>query len=494
MIEIRRHDRHTSTVDSVGAAGARPATRHRWWALSFLVTGNLTVFTAVTTMNVAIPQAQAALGFSDSTRAAVLTLYSLCFGTFMLLGGRLADVLGLRRCLSTGLIGFAIASALGGFASSVHFLLIARAFQGITGALVAASGLAMISVMFPGGRERVRAFGLYGMVMGMGTAASFTVAGALVVAASWRWVMFINIPLALIVTLGVIGFAPALPAARGSRLRIGSAALITAALGLLVVGLDQAGTNGWGHGPAGALLGAAAIVLAGFVVVMRRSQDPLIPLFLFGERRRLSAFCAVFLIGIGVFAGMFMLTSVLQDVLGYTPLRTGAAFLPWGLAAIVGARALGAVKTRVPVDVTLAAGMLMVAAAIASLALLTSGTTYLTGILPAMLLLGAGSTAVMVTGTSTATMNVGEHNGVAGALVNASQQVGAAVGTALLAAIITSTLQSELTSGRSEGAMITAYATASGVGAVLIAVGALGVVALSRIAPRSPSPARPRRS
>lgn len=476
-------------MSAVGAIGTPPSESpvpRKWWALAFLVTGNLTVFTAVTMMNVAIPQAQAALEFADSTRASVVTLYSLCFGTFMLLAGRLADAFGLRRCLCAGLAGFAVASALGGLAPSIQVLLVARATQGIAGALVAASTLALLSVMFPEGRPRVRAFGLYGMAMGMGAAASFSLAGALVSSMSWRWVMLIDTPIALAVMLGVIGFAsaPTATATQASRLRLGSAVLISIALGLLVVGLDRAGAHGWNHGPAGILMGSGVLLIGGFVFALRRSRDPLIPLFLLSDRRRLSAFSAVFLTGIGVFAGMFILTALLQTTLGYTPLLTGAAFLPWGLSAVAAAQLLGSITTRLSFDMTLAVGLLMIAVAMASLSLLRPDSAYATGILPAMLLFGAGSTIVMVAGTSTATLNAGQHSGIAGALVNASQQLGAALGTALLAAVITATIQNQPANSSS----LTGYATGSGFGAILIGLGAIGAMALARIRRRAPAP------
>lgn len=470
-----------STTGTVGIVGSGQVARRRWWALAFLVAGNLTVFSAVAAMTIAIPQAQAQLGFADSTRAAVLTLYALCFGTFMLLGGRLADVIGLRRGLCIGLIGFAGASALGGLAPSVHFLLSARALQGVFGAFVAAGAVATMSVLFPAGRERARAFGLYGMVMGMGTALSFAVTGALVDGASWRWVMLINVPIALLILGGVLGFAPPMKAARDARIRLGSAALITAALGLLIVGLDRAGTHGWNHGPTAVLLVIAVLLLGWFVLALCRDQDPLIPLFLLADRSRLGAICAVFLIGVGVFAGMFILTNFLQDVLGYSPLRTGLAFLPWSLTSVAAAQLLGPIRSRLPAEATLAIGLVTVAAAIASLTMLGPETTYLMGILPAMLLLGAGSTIVMVTATSSVTWNTGRHNGIAGALVNANQQVGAAVGTALLATIITTTIERQPAFVPLDEATIRGYATASGAGAILIALGAIGVVALVRI-------------
>src|SRR5699024_11364742 len=162
------------------------------------------------------------------------------------------------------------------------------------------------------------------------------------------------------------------------------------------------------HGLTLLLLGISALLIVGFIVQLRRSRDPLLPLFFLGNRRRLSAFCAVLLIGLGVFAGMFILTALLQSTLGYTPLLTGAAFLPWGLSAVAAAQLLGSITTRLSFDMTLAVGLLMIAVAMASLALLRPGSAYQTGVLPAMLLFGAGSTIVMVAGTSTATLNAGQ--------------------------------------------------------------------------------------
>ena len=452
----------------------------RWWALGFILAGNLAVFAAVTMMNVALPQAQEDLGLSDASRAAVVTLYSLCFGAFMLLGGRLADVLGLRRCLTAGLIGFAVASLIGGLAPTAEVLLIARALQGLSGALVAATALAMISVMFTHGPERARAFAILGMVMGMGTAGSFALAGALVDGASWQWVMLVNVPLALLVAYGLVRTAPATPTAGGSKLGLGSALLVTTALGLLVFGFDRTSALGWGHPLVWSLLIGAVVLFAGFAMTLRRSENPLIPLRLLADRHRVTAFTAVFVVGIGMFAGMFILTMLLQGVLEYSALVTGLAFLPFGVSAIATSQLLTSVSRRVPTGVMLFSGLFLVALAIASFTLLGAESTYWTGVLPAMLLLGAGGTIVMITSANAATLGAGTDSGIASALVNSGQQIGAALGTALLTAIMTATTQSRLADSGELTATLMGYRYASGVGAGIIAVSAVVVLLLGR--------------
>lgn len=468
----------TSTVHRNDAGDQRG--RLRWWALGFVLAGNLAVFAAVTMMNVALPEAQDALEFSDASRSAVVTLYSLCFGAFMLLGGRLADVLGLRRCLIAGLIGFAFASLLGGVAWTAGVLLTARALQGMTGALVAATGLAMISVMFPRGRERARAFAMFGMVMGMGTAASFALAGALVDSVSWRWVMLINTPLALAVAVGLVRTAPASTTAGRSQLGLGSALLVTASLGMLVFGFDRASALGWSHLITWSLLAGAAAMLGSFALVLRRSSNPLIPPRLLADRQRLAAFLAVFVVGIAMFAGMFILTTFLQGVLDYSALTTGMAFLPYGLSAIATSQSLSVFATRVRPGVMLSVGLLIASAAIAWFMLLGPESTYLTGILPPMLLLGAGGTIVMVTGSNTATVGAGTDSGIASALVNSGQQIGAALGTALLTAIMAATTQRHIDRVGELEATLTGYGHASATGAAIILISAGIVYLLAR--------------
>lgn len=468
----------------------------RWWALGFVLSGYLAVFAGVTIMNVALPAVQADLGFTDNTRQWVLTLYALCFGALMVPAGRLGDMLGLRRCFTVGIVGFAAASIVAGMAGNVPVFLAGRALQGATGSLVAASGLALLSVMFPHGPARARAFGVLGTVMGLGTAGSFLLAGALVDGLSWRWTLLINIPVAIVVAAGVARTAPGGPGPRfstsGTRLDLIGAALVTGSLALLVTGFDRAGVTGWAS-PAALTLVAAGLILAVLLIGwLRRTGNPLIPPALVADRQRAAAFAAVFVAGIGMFSGMYFLTSYLQGVLGYSAFATGLAFLPFGVGAVVVSYVLGTPRANrhAPTKI-LALGLLITAAAMAGFALIAPSAGY-SPVLFVMLLLGAGSTVVLVTGAGAATLGAGLNSGVAGALVNSGQQMGAALGTALLAGVATGAT-AQRTGGTGEGSdiesLLHGYAVAGALGAVLTTATAIGILFVGRRRDR-PRPGR----
>lgn len=465
-----------------------------WWALGFVLAGYLAVFAGVTMMNVALPAAQADLGFADAARQWVITLYALCFGALMVPAGRIGDVIGLPRCFVVGMAGFGAASLVGGLADTTALLLAARALQGATGAVVAATGLALLSVMFPSGPARARAFGVLGTVMGLGTAGSFAVAGVLVDGVSWRGCMLVNVPIAIVVVVGLLRTAPRTPHAvpERSRLDLVGATLVTASIALLLAGFDRAGVLGWSAAATVALL-TVGLALTGLLAVwLHRSEHPLIPRSLVADPARAVALVTVFMVGIAMFAGMFFLTGYLQDVLGYTALITGLGFVPFGAAALLvshllATHQLGTPSGAVGPRVVLAIGLFAAAAAIASFALLEPTAGYV-GVLPAMLLLGAGGTAVMVTGSASATLGAGRDSGVAGALVNSAQQVGAAVGTGLLTAVAAGASRALARTGVPEVEVVLhGYAVAGLLGAGLLVVAAL-VTLLVKVAPeRSPT-------
>lgn len=455
-------------------------------ALPFLLAGYLLVFAAVTMVNVALPTAQADLGMSDTARQWLLTTYSLTFGGLMLLGGRLGDVLGLRRAVVIGLVGFAAASLLGGLAPTGATLLAGRALQGAAGALVAPSGLALLSVMFPSGDARARAFGLLGTVMGLGTAGSFVVAGWLTDAVSWRWCLLVNTPIAVVAAVGLQRTAPGAADAPRARIDVLSAITVTGGLTALVLGFDRASRDRWGAPPTIALLTAGVLLLVAFAVVAGRVRDPLFPLRLLAVRARATAYAAVFCLAVAMFAGMYFLTLHLQEVLGHSAMRTGLAFLPFGATALVASRLLTARATRLRTAPTLGAGLVVVAAALGLLATVQASSAYVTGVLPAMLLLGVGSTTVMVTASNAATAAAGADAGVASAAVGATQQIGAALGTALLGSIATGATEARYGGGRSaapDATWLDAVAHGLGrgaaVGAVLTAVGAVAVLVVA---------------
>jgi len=463
--------------------GTSGADRHGR-ALPFLLGGYLLVFAAVTMVNVALPSAQADLGMSDAGRQWLLTTYSLTFGGLMLLGGRLGDVLGLRRAVVIGLIGFAAASLLGGLAPNGALLLAGRALQGASGALVAPSGLALLSVMYPAGPGRARAFGVLGTVMGLGTAGSFVAAGWLTDVATWRWCLLVNTPIALVAALGLTRTAPLGTAGERPRVDVLSAVTVTAGLTALVLGFDQAARDRWTAAPTIALLAAGALLVGAFVVVAARVRAPLFPLRLLSVRARATAYAAVFFLAVAMFAAMYFVTVHLQDVLGYSALRTGVAFLPFGVASMAVSRLLAARASRLRTGPTLAAGLVVIAAALALLASVDPSSAYVSGVLPATLLMGAGGTMVMVTASNAATVDAGADAGVASAAVGATQQIGAALGTALLGSIAAAATESRYGGGRpatiDDGwleAVSHGLGRAATVGALLTVAGAVVVVA-----------------
>lgn len=462
-----------------GAEPSMPVSMRSWWALGFLSSANLLAFASVTIMNVALPQTQTQLSMTDGSAQAVLTVYSLTFGTLILVGGRLADTLGLRRCLTGGLIGFALASLLGGFAVIPVVLLVARALQGGAAAFVAATAIPLMSVIFSSGRKRSVAFGTLGIVMGIGTAGSFVLGGAMADMLSWRWSLLINVPLALLTAAGVYLTVPK----HSSKASIGldplGAILASVSLGLLVLGLNRASELGWRHSGAHALLVGGVLGLALFVVSLRRVKHPLIPLHLLSSPVRVAGYLAAFFAGIAMFAGMFVLTSFMQTAWHVSPVQVGLAFLPFAAGAIVVTMVLPHIRAHIAPPRVLAAGLLLAAGGLASLGRLNPESAFIEGVLTAMLLLGAGGTVVMITAGDVATAGAADDSGVAGALVNSSQQVGAVLGTAAVGTVIQSAIQGVET-GESEPvvAMVAGYAQGSLFGAAIVTVAAVAMFAI----------------
>lgn len=417
---------------------ARRAALHPppWSGLGFILAANVLVFAGVTIMNVALPSVQAELGFGPAVRQWVVTLYALFFGALMLPGGRIADGVGLRRCLVAGLLGFGVASLAGGLATSTAVLLIARAAQGAAGALVAATALGLLSALFPSGPDRTRAFAALGVVMGLGTAGSFLVGGALVDVLSWRWCLLINLPCVLVITIGVLSKVPVLHhTRRWAGIDFSGTGITVGAVGFLVAGVGRASTLGWTHPQALGLLAVGLVASVLFVRRSRRVVNPLVPPRLVAGRRRTGAFVAVAGVGFGMFAGMYLIGSFLQDVQDRSAVVVGATLIPFGVSATLVSRWAGRWGVRTGPLPLLSLGLLLVAIALATFVGLQPNSP-LVATLPGTLLLGAGGTLVMVVGAETATSDAGPDSGVAGSLVNSVQQLGAALGTALFAALM----------------------------------------------------------
>ncbi|RKE21767.1 MFS transporter [Streptomyces sp. TLI_171] len=412
----------------------------RWKALVFIALAQLMVVLDATVVNIALPSAQTDLGFADSSRQWVITAYALAFGGLLLFGGRIADLWGRRRTFMVGLIGFAAASAIGGAAVNTGMLLGARALQGVFGALLAPAALSLLAVMFTDGKERAKAFGIYGAVAGGGGAIGLILGGVLTEYLNWRWTFYVNIPFAVIAILGAVLVIrePAVGLNR-NKLDIPGVVLVTAGLVSLVYGFTRAESNGWSDGTTIGLFVAAAVLLAAFVFVESRVKAPLLPLRVVTDRNRGGVYLSLGMAVIGMFGLFLFLTFYMQGVLGYKPVVNGLAFLPMVAGMITGSTQIGArLMTRVPARYLMAPGFLVASLGLLILTQIDVGTSYWQ-ILPGLVLMGLGMGTAFMPAMSLATYGVQPRDaGVASAMVNTSQQVGGAIGTALLSTVANS--------------------------------------------------------
>jgi EmrB/QacA subfamily drug resistance transporter len=467
--------------ERAGPSGVAAGPARRWWILGVVGLAQLMVVLDATIVNIALPSAQRALGFSNADRQWVVTAYALAFGGLLLLGGRLSDLVGRRRMLIIGLVGFAAASALGGAATSFAMLVIGRGAQGAFGALLAPAALSTLTVTFTDPAERGRAFGVYGAIAGAGGAVGLLLGGLLTEYLSWRWCLYVNVILAVIAVAGAVRLLAPQPRDPGVRIDWTGTVLVAGGLVAVVYGLSEADTAGWGAPVTVALLAAGVVLLAAFVLVEQRVAHPLLPLRIVLNRFRGGAYLAIGLSAIGVFGVFLFLTYYLQLTLAYSPVKSGLAFVPM-VAAIVAASTIssGALMPRtgprplIPIGMLIAAGGLVILAAQLGLR-----TSYLDWILPALLLVGAGLGVVFGCALNAATYGTGAADaGVAAALVNTCQQVGGSIGTALLNTLAASALTSYLvTHGHSPlalaGAAVHSYVVAFWVSAGIFAASAV---------------------
>jgi EmrB/QacA subfamily drug resistance transporter len=443
----------------------RPAapTRAHWWILVVIAGAQLMVVLDTTIMIIALPSAQHSLGFTNVDRQWVVTAYTLGFGGFLLLGGRISDMVGPKRTLMIGVIGFAAASALGGAAQTTGMLIGARGLQGTFGALLAPSVLSLLSTTFADPRERGRAFGIYASIAIGGAAFGLILGGFLTQYLDWRWCLYVNLPIAGIVAMGAFTMIPKQVGHGGVRLDIPGAILGSGGLVALVYGLGEAAADGWSSLGVVVPLVVAAGLLGLFVVVQLKVSSPLLPLRILANRNRTGSFLTIVLAVLGMYGTFLFLTYLLQTVDHYSPLKTGVAFLPLmalnGLAATqLASRLMPYVRTRLLV----VPGLLLAAVGVALLTRLTPDASYVSHVLPTELLLGLGLGIALVPCISTATSNADPRDvGITSATTNTSQQIGASVGTALLNTIAaTGTAAYIATHGRSAG--LVARATVHG--------------------------------
>ncbi|MBV2356950.1 MFS transporter [Streptomyces sp. J2-1] len=429
-----------SALRATGAAAPSGDT-NRWKALVFIALAQLMVVLDATIVNIALPSAQHDLGISDGDRQWVVTAYALAFGGLLLFGGRIADLWGRKRAFLLGLGGFALASALGGSATSGTMMFGARALQGVFGALLAPAALSLLAVMFTDAKERAKAFGIYGAIAGGGGAVGLILGGFLTEYLDWRWTFFVNVPFAIVAAIGAWTVIREPRVGRNrSPLDIPGVILSTLGLVSLVYGFTRAESDGWGDAVTISMFVAAAVLLASFVLVESKVKAPLLPLRVITNRSRGGIYLSLGLAIIGMFGLFLFLTYYLQVVQGFSPVKTGFAFLPMVAGMITGSTQIGArLMTRVQARLLMGPGFLLAALGMLLLTQLKVDSSYTTLLLPAMLLLGLGMGTAFMPAMSLATQGVQPRDaGVASAMVNTSQQVGGAIGTALLNTIAAS--------------------------------------------------------
>jgi len=419
----------------------------RWIALVVIAIAQLMVVLDASIVNIALPQAQKALGISDVDRQWVVTAYTLAFGGLLLLGGRVADYVGRKRVFIIGLAGFAIASALGGIAQNAELLFAARALQGAFAALLAPAALSLISVTFTQTHERARAFAVYGAISGGGAAIGLILGGVLTEYASWRWCLLVNVPIAALAALGAITYVTESKAHGDTRYDLPGAFLVTAGLVSLVYGFTEAAKDGvgWGAGSTIGFLVLAAVLLIGFLVVETRSANPLLPLRVVLDRNRGGSYLASLLVGAGLFSMFLFLTYYFQVNLGYSPLKSGFAFLPFSGGIIVTAGLVSNILPRTGPKPLMVIGAISATVGLLLFTMISDTSSWLTHVLPGELLMSVGLGLVFVPLSNLALVGVADHDaGVASAMLNTSQQVGGSLGTALLSTFYASTVSSYL--------------------------------------------------
>jgi EmrB/QacA subfamily drug resistance transporter len=475
------------------AATAGGGNRRLGLALLVIATAQLMVVLDATIVNVALPHIQQALGFSDSGLEWVVNAYAVTFGSLLLLGGRAGDILGRRRVFVFGLLLFSGASLLGGFATSQWWLLTARAVQGVGGAVIAPTALALITTNFPEGGERNRAFGVYAAMAGAGSAVGLLLGGILTTYASWRWVLFVNVPIGIVVAAAaprVLAESPRRP----GRIDVAGAVTGTGGVALLVYGLSKAatgpdGVSHWGDAQVLASLAASVVLLVSFVLIEMRSSRPLLPMRVLADRNRSGAYLIMLCIATGLFGLFFFLTLFIQNVLGYSAIRSGIAYLPFAIGVVIASALASRLVPRIGPRPLIVAGAAAVAGGMFWFSRLTEHAGYAGQLLGPMLVTSCGLGLVFVPLALVALHNVAEQDsGVASSLLNAAQQVGGAIGLAALGTIAWTTVADNLRNARAaiaagrqpaaSPAQLAAHALATGFARGFLAAAAIALLAL----------------
>jgi EmrB/QacA subfamily drug resistance transporter len=440
-----------------------PADR-RWLVLVVVAIAQLMVVLDATIVNVAVPHIQRALGFSGTGLEWVVTAYAVTFGGLLLLGGRAGDLLGRRRVFIAGLVVFSAASLAGGFATSQAWLLSARAVQGIGGAMIAPTALALVATTFAEGPARNRAMGVYAAMSGGGAAVGLIAGGLLTTYLSWRWVLFVNVPIGAL-TAAAAPFVLPESARRPGRFDLPGAITGSSGVALLVYGLtsastSQAGVSHWADPKVIASLASAAVLLAAFVITEARSSHPLMPLHILANRSRSGSYLIMLVLATAMFGLFFFLTIFVQDVWGYSALKTGIAYLPMVSMIMVASGVASQLVTRIGARPLMIAGSAITTGGMFWLSRITENSHYVSGLLGPMLVTAFGMGLIFVPLSLVALAKVANNDtGVASSLLNTGQQVGGSIGLAILGTVAWSAVANSIHSQTAAAAAAAKHAT-----------------------------------
>jgi EmrB/QacA subfamily drug resistance transporter len=488
-------------------AGSAPDPR-RWLILGTVGLAQLMVVLDATIVNIALPSAQQSLGFTTVDRQWVVTAYALAFGSLLLFGGRLGDLVGRKRMFLSGAVGFAAASAVGGAATSFGMLIAARTAQGVFGAFLAPAALSILSTTFTDAKERGKAFGVFGAIVGAGGAIGLVLGGILTEYLSWRWCLYVNLVFAGLAVIGGVLLLRRQPSHSRTRLDVPGVVLASAGMFCVVYGFSNAASHNWHTPSTYGFLAAGVALLAAFAVWQWRAPSPLLPPRVVLDRNRGGAYLAVLIVGAGMFGIFLFLTYYLQQSLGYSPVITGVAFLPMIAMVVVAANLSNVVlMPRVGPKPLVTAGMLLAAAALVWLTRIGVHSGYAESVLGPLLVAGLGFGFIVAPSMNTGTFGVApQDSGVASATLNTGQQIGGSIGTSLLNTIFASTVAGYLASHLSpatlvhgrpapplvEQALVHGYTTGFWWAAGIFAAGALICGTLLRrgtLSPPAPDPA-----
>ena len=459
-------------------ADARDALDKRWIALALLCVAQFVVVLDASIVNVALPTIGEALDFSEGNLPWVVNAYVLTFGGFLLLGGRLADLLGRRRVFMAGLLLFAIASLAGGLATNSGQLIAARAVQGLGAAILSPAALSIVATTFRDGAERNRALGIWGAVAGSGGAAGVLLGGVLTETLGWEWVLWVNVPIGI----AAAAIAPSLIAETRAEdevrhFDVAGATTITLGLSAFVFALLDAESAGWGSAQTIGTLVASVLLLGAFVAIERRSRAPLVPFSIFRIRTITGANVVGILVGASLFSMFFFISLYMQQVLGYSPIKAGLSYLPLAVSIILSAGIASQLVTKVGFKPILAAGLGLIALGLIWFTQISANGTYLGDILGPSLLAGIGLGFAFVPVTIAAVSGIADREqGLASGLINTSQQIGGALGLAILAAVANGIIGSS----HDPAKLVEGFQSAFAVGAGFAILGLIATLVLIR--------------